>query len=129
MREEAKWWIDDAYRALDIAKANYAKKFYEVTVFYCQQALEKLFKGCIIAFKKVRPNKIHKLIILYNKLERICPLSEDLTDFLHTITPYYYITRYPDVAMGLPIGVVTKSFAKECIDKTERVFKCFEKKL
>jgi len=129
MREEAKWWIDDGFRSLKIAKENYTKGFYEVTVFYCQQALEKLFKGSIIALRKVRPAKTHKLISLYGKLEDFVPLTEDLTDFLHMISPYYFTARYPDVAMGLPIEVITKKFAKESIDKTKRIFECFKKKL
>jgi HEPN domain-containing protein len=129
MREEAKWWIDDAHRSLSIADENFRIAFYEVTVFYCQQSLEKLLKGSIIAFKKTRPKKTHKLIDLYQTIERTVPLDEELTDFLHTISPYYFTARYPDVAMGLPAGVITKRLAKESLEKTKRIFECFDKKL
>jgi len=129
MREEAKWWIDDAHRSLKIAEENYKSTFYEVTVFYCQQSLEKLLKGNIIAFKKTRPRKTHKLIDLYRAVEKMVRLDEELTDFLHMISPYYFMARYPDVAMGMPVEVITKRFAKESLEKTKRIFECFDKKL
>ena len=129
MREEAHWWIDDAYRSLKIAEENCKSTFYEVTVFYCQQGLEKLFKGSIIAFNRERPKKTHRLIDLYQAVENTVPLDEDLKDFLHIIAPYYFTARYPDVAMGLPAGVVTKKFAEETLEKTRRIFACFNKKL
>jgi HEPN domain-containing protein len=129
MREEAVWWLDDAHRSLKIAQENYKNAFYEVTVFYCQQGLEKLLKGSIIAFKKERPKKTHKLIELYQVVEVSVPLDEELKDFLHTIAPYYFTARYPDVAMGLPLEAITKRFAEESLDKTGRIFDCFDKKL
>lgn len=129
MREEANWWIEDAHRSLKIAEENLKNTFYEVTVFYCQQSLEKLLKGSIIAFKKKRPKKTHKLIELYEAVESIVPLDEESKDFLHTITPYYFMSRYPDVAMGMPVEVITKKFAGESVDKTKRIFECFDKKL
>lgn len=129
IREEAKWWIDDAYRSLKIAEENHKRAFYEVTVFYCQQALEKLLKGSVIALKKTRPKKTHKLMNLYSAVQKAVPLSEDLTDFLHMISPYYFTARYPDVAMGMPVEVITKRFAQESLEKSKRIFQCFEKKL
>jgi HEPN domain-containing protein len=57
------------------------------------------------------------------------PLEDDLKDFLHIIAPYYFTARYPDVAMGLPEGAVTKNFALESLEKTRRIFECFDKKL
>lgn len=128
MREEAKWWIDDAHRSLKIAEQN-SKDFFEVTVFYCQQGLEKLLKGSIIAFNRQRPKKTHRLIDLYQTVEATVPLDDDLKDFLHIIAPYYFTARYPDVAMGLPAGAITKKFAEESLDKTKRIFECFDKKL
>jgi Uncharacterized conserved protein related to C-terminal domain of eukaryotic chaperone, SACSIN len=128
MREEASWWIGDARRSLKIAEQN-AKDFYEVAVFYCQQALEKLLKGAIIVLNQEKPKKTHRLIELYQTIEAKVPLEEDLKDFLHILAPYYITARYPDAAMGLPEGVVTKSFANECLEKTRRIFECFDKKL
>jgi HEPN domain-containing protein len=105
------------------------KRLYEVTVFYCQQALEKLLKGTIIALNRERPKKTHRLIELYQNVEANVPLEDDLKDFLHIIAPYYFTARYPDVAMGLPEGAVTKNFALESLEKTRRIFECFDKKL
>lgn len=129
MREEATWWIDDAHRSLKIAEENLKSTFYEVTVFYCQQSLEKLLKGSIIAFKKERPKKTHRLIELYRAVENTVTLDEDSKDFLHIIAPYYFMARYPDVTMGLPVGAITRRFAEESLTKTKRIFECFDKKL
>lgn len=125
MREESEWWIEDAKRCLVKAEKYLELEFYEDCVFNCQQALEKLFKGLFIMLLKKRPPKTHKLTTLYKGLEKHVALEEDLKDFLSLISPYYFITRYPDIAMGLPGEIITKSFAGECLTKTRRVFNCF----
>ena len=127
MREEAKWWIEDAKRSLLKAEKMFELGFYEDCVFNCQQALEKLFKGLWIGLLRKRPPKTHNVARLYSALEKQAPLDDELKDFLSLISPYYFITRYPNIAMGLPSEVVTKSFASECLTKTRRVFECFQR--
>ncbi|MBS7635948.1 HEPN domain-containing protein [Candidatus Bathyarchaeota archaeon] len=127
MREESVWWIEDAKRSLTKAGKYLELGFYEDCVFNCQQALEKLFKGLSIELLKKRPVKTHKLTTLYKPLEKYAQIGEELKDFLSLISPYYFITRYPDIAMGLPSEIVTEKFAKECLTKTRRVFDCFQK--
>ena len=127
MREEAEWWIEDAKRGLIKAEKYLELGFYEDSVFNCQQALEKLFKGLWIMLLKKRPIKTHKLTRLYKPLEKKLSLEEELIDFLSLISPYYFITRYPDITMGLPGEVITKSFADECLKKTRRVFECSQR--
>lgn len=129
MREEAKWWILDAERSFLTAENNFKLKFYEVAVFYCQQCLEKLLKGSTIHFLKRLPKKTHRLMTLYKPLRKHVQLDKDLEDFLVQITPYYFITRYPDTAMGPPYEVITKSFAEDCISKTRRILSCFLKNI
>jgi HEPN domain-containing protein len=127
MREESAWWIEDAKRCLTKAEKYLELEFHEDCVFNCQQALEKLFKGLSIMLLKKRPSKTHKLTTLYKPLEKHVALDEELRDFLSLISPYYFITRYPDIAMGLPGEIITKSFAVECLIKTRRIFNCFQK--
>jgi HEPN domain-containing protein len=127
MREESRWWIEDAKRCLAKAEKYLELGFYEDCVFNCQQALEKLFKGLSIMLLRKRPDKTHNLARLYKALEKHVALNEELRDFLSLISPYYFVTRYPDIAMGLPGEIITKSFAVECIAKTRRVFDCFQK--
>jgi HEPN domain-containing protein len=126
MREESSWWIKDAKRCLIKAERYLELEFYEDSVFNCQQALEKLFKGLWIMLLKKRPVKTHKIIALYKPLEKHAALSEELKDFLSLISPYYFITRYPDIAMGLPGELITRNFALECLTKTKKVFECFQ---
>ncbi|MCX8181754.1 MAG: HEPN domain-containing protein [Candidatus Methanomethyliaceae archaeon] len=124
MREEARWWIEDAKRCLEKAEKYLDLGFYEDTVFNCQQALEKLFKGLWIALLKRRPIKTHKITSLYKPLEDEIHLEDELKDFLSLISPYYFITRYPDIAMGLPGEIITKNFALDCLTKTRRILEC-----
>lgn len=127
MREEIEWWIEDAKRSLIKAEKYFELGFYEDVVFNCQQALEKLFKGLWLKVLRRRPIKTHKIIQLYKPLEEKLNLDEELKDFLILISPYYFITRYPDIAMGLPGEIITKSFAQDCLTKTKRVFECSQK--
>jgi len=90
MREEAKWWLDDANRCLEKAERMLELNYTEDCVFFCHQALEKLFKGLTIHKLRQLPEKTHSLPRLYKKLEKYVKLSDDLVDFLHMITPYYY---------------------------------------
>jgi len=126
MREEVLLWLNDSKRSLNIAKKNFDLELYEVAVFYCQQCLEKLLKGSVLHFRK-KLVKTHRLDMLYVKVSREVSLSQEFINFIKMIMPYYTITRYPDITMGLPIDVVTKEFAKECIEKTEMISKCFHK--
>jgi HEPN domain-containing protein len=71
----------------------------------------KLFKGLWIMVLKKRPARTHKITTLYKPLEKDLVLEEELKDFLALISPYYFIARYPDIAMGLPGEVITKKFA------------------
>ena len=127
MREEAKWWIDDAQRSLMKAEKNFELTFYEDCVFQCQQSLEKLFKGLIMHLRRERPEKTHKLTKLYSKLERYVKLDEEQQDFLAQISGYYFIARYPDIAMGMPIEIISKKFASDSLKKTRRIFNAFKK--
>lgn len=120
------WWIEDAKRCLTKAEKYLELGFYEDCVFNCQQALEKLFKGLSIRLLRKRPDRSHKLTKLYKGLEKHVTLNEELMDFLSLLSPYYFITRYPNIAMGLPCDVITKSFAEDCVMKTRRVFSCFQ---
>lgn len=64
----------------------------------------KMFKGLSIELLRKRPAKTHNLAELYKPLSRHVALEDALKDFLHMLSPYYFITRYPDIAMGLPGG-------------------------
>lgn len=129
MREEVEWWIEDSKRSLLTAEKNFDLGFYEVTVFYCQQCLEKLLKGSTIHFLRRLPKKTHRLLTLYKPLKKHVQLTKSLEDFLIQITPYYFITRYPDTAMGPPYEIITKSFAEKCIVKTRKILTCFLKNI
>jgi len=124
VREEAKWWIEDAKRSLVKAETNLNFGYYEDCVFHCHQVIEKLFKGLRLQLTRRRPEKIHNLYKLYLPLKKHLKLTNELEEFLRELTPYYKITRYPDAAMGVPYELISENFARKCLKKTKRIMKC-----
>jgi len=121
MREETRLWFEDAKDSFETAKDNLGLQRHNVTVFFCQQALEKALKGSVLFFRKRLPPKSHNLKEIYRRVERYIPLSPEDVEFLGLITPHYATTRYVDVALALPRDVYSEGFARECLEKTGRV--------
>lgn len=70
--------------------------------FHCQQAVEKMFKGLLVAAAKVIP-KTHDLERLAGLIRPIYPQLEEEIDRLSLLTPWGTATRYPglDAEPGL----------------------------
>lgn len=109
------------------AERNFEIGFYEDSVFHCHQALEKLFKGVKMLLLRRRPEKTHNLKRLYRPLQKHIKIPNFLIDFLSELTPYFKITRYPDIAMGVPAHLISENFARKCLLYTRRIFECFQK--
>ena len=123
MREETRLWFEDAKDSFETARDNLGLKRYNVTVFFCQQALEKALKGSVLLFRKRLPPKTHNLKEIYRRVQKDVPLSPEDVEFLGLITPHYATTRYVDVALALPRDVYGEGFTRECLEKTGRVLK------
>ena len=61
------------------------------------------------------------------KIRNICRLGRDIEapgeilGLLRRITPYYYISRYPDSANGIPYELIGKKVAEEIVEASEGV--------
>jgi len=94
LRPETKLWWSQARRDFRIAERNHANGDYEVSVSYCEQAVQKALKALLLHRTSRMPPKIHNLV----ELGRLVGVERSMRDFLAELTPHYMITRYPDAA-------------------------------
>ncbi len=98
MREEVSWWYKTAQRNLERAERAFNVKDYEACAFWCHQAVEFALKALAIYLGHLPP-KTHNLRRLYEIVRNNIVLDEQL---LSELTPYYSVSRYPDIFMGIP---------------------------
>ena len=71
-------------------------------------AVEKALKAAIIALRRKTPIKTHNLKRLYSEVSRQIDLTEGQVDFLGELTPASQISRYVDVALGIPRDIYSR---------------------
>ena len=98
MREEVLWWMESAQRNLRRAEDAMKALDYAEAVFWCHQAVEFALKAFIL-WRGELPIKTHNLARLAEQagLRDVFPAHE-----LSELSPYYSISRYPDVFEGIP---------------------------
>jgi len=98
LREEVLWWVELAQRNLKRAEDAMGVPDYAEAVFWCHQAVEFALKAYVL-WKGELPVKTHNLLKLVRQagLEDAFPRHE-----LAELSPYYSISRYPDVFEGVP---------------------------
>lgn len=111
MKEESKKWLKKAEEDFETAKYTFDGNRSAAAVFFAQQAAEKALKSVQIQ-KLGKFYRVHDLLTLADSVDA----PSEITECCVKITPYYTITRYPDV--GEPI---TGKIAKELLDNSEKV--------
>jgi len=94
MREAQAWW-EKAKRDLSTAKYNLYGEMLDAAAFFAQQSAEKALKSLQIK-KFAKFEKTHDLVLIAKHIgapEKVIALTEK-------ITPFYTITRYPDVEIS-----------------------------
>lgn len=96
MKKETKLWFDLAEDDYKNALLLWENRRYGATVFFFQQAAEKILKAYIIEFKHKAPVKTHRIELLIREagldLEEINkPKTEELSKA-------YIRVRYPDLS-------------------------------
>jgi len=92
MREEIKKWWKLAEEDYDTAKYNFKGGKYKVSVFLCQQSIEKSFKAVLLK-KTGEIRRIHDLVALGRDINA----PENIINSVKEVTLAYIYTRYPDV--------------------------------
>lgn len=98
MREEISWWIKLAQRNLRRAEEALKVQDFPEAAFWCHQAVEFALKAYVL-YRGMLPHRTHNLMRLLRQadLEDAFPTHE-----LAELSPYYSISRYPDVFEGVP---------------------------
>lgn len=132
-KEKYEYWLDIAEYDLSTARANYKSNRYLYVVFMCQQSIEKLIKGLYVLYTNGEADRTHNIARLINKLfedndfrviQEYDVLSSEKDKYLDLFAEllYYYISeRYPNYKEKLSSSI-TKSKAKEVLEKTEEAF-------
>lgn len=111
MKEEAEKWVKKAEEELGTAEDCIKSKRFSASAFYSQQASEKALKALQIQ-KFDKFDKVHDLLVLADSVKT----PADITKYCIKLTPYYTITRYPDIEE--PISEET---AKDLLNKSKKV--------
>ncbi len=124
MRIEAVYWLEQGKRDLESARKILDIGIYYVSAFYCHQAVEKVLKAAIMEKKRIVPPQDHNIKRLLFELEENPP--QEIVKAVTRINPFYFVSRYPDAAAGLPSEMIDKELAKELVNYAEMVVKWVE---
>ena len=122
-REEIENWYQEGLQDFKNAKKIFDTEIYNVTTFYCEQAIQKLLKAFWIKIKKSYPPKTHNI----SKLGELLDAPKEVINHLKKIAPFYFISRYPDAANGVPSEIITREMAEEIIQVTREVINWIKK--
>ncbi len=123
MREEVNWWFKTAKINLARAKRSFESSDYEECAFWSHQAVEFALESFIIFLGDIPP-KTHNLKRLYDKVKKDIKLNDQL---ISELTPYYSVSRYPDIFMGIPS--VHRDTAKKFLEFAEEVLRIIGDKI
>lgn len=117
VREEVVWWLKVAERNLGRAETSFERGDFEAAAFWSQQVVEFSLKALII-FKGDLPPRTHNLVELYRLVSDLLSCIEE--ELLSELTPYYSISRYPDIFPGVP--VVHRNTAMRFLEFSKTLF-------
>jgi len=111
MKEETKKWLMKAGEDLGTAEDCMKSKRFSASAFYSQQASEKALKALQIQ-KFDKFDKVHDLLVLADSVKA----PGQITNHCIKLTPYYTITRYPDVEEP-----ISEDVARDLLDISKKV--------
>lgn len=117
--EEIETWMNKAEEDLETAKFNLKGGKLGAAAFYSQQAVEKALKSLQIK-KFNRFDRTHDLIFLAKSVDA----SKEIILICEKISPFYTITRYPDVFVRY-----TKKDISSRVEMAEKVVEWVKRKL
>lgn len=111
MKKLTEAWLRAAQDDLDVIdRILLDDHLTHIVAFHAQQSLEKAFKA-LFEEHDMENQKIHKLVLLYNKIEGWLDMEMDI-NILKTLDALYIEARYPGDLGLLPLGRPTVEEAK-----------------
>lgn len=95
MQPEAEVWFKLAEDDYKNARLMWVNRRYGATVFFCQQATEKIAKAYIVEQKKIAPPKTHRIEVLLGEAK--LNLNEIDSPDVTELSKAYIRVRYPDI--------------------------------
>jgi|SRR3989344_8417500 len=124
MREEIKSWMKQAEEDLEKAKILFENKKYDGVAFNSHQAVEKALKAfCMLRFKE--GEKGHSLIYLAQKLN----VPKEMLSGIRDLNPEYLVSRYTDIASGVPADIYDEEIAKRHLNTAKEVLAWVKKQI
>lgn len=122
MEDTCQQFVERASYDLETARAMLQTGRYLYLLFCCQQAVEKMLKGLIVACREEFPPRIRNL----ERLAQTAGLgiSEEQADFLRLLSSYYIQSRYPEQLRQSP--PITRQTAHGVLQRTEDLIEWFK---
>ncbi len=116
MKPETASWVEIAESDLEMANIALEKDFYQHTVFYCQQSIEKLMKAIWTERHGVGTHpRVHNLVKLASGLGLDVP--PHWRNLLFDLTDQIFPSRYPEAGWQYERAV-----AEEYYNMTQELF-------
>ena len=124
MRIEVENWLKQSEADLNSSKNCIKAGDYYLAVFACQQVVEKALKSlCLLKFKEIPHG--HSIIYFAQKVK----LPKEMLSGIRDLNPEYLITRYPDMAAGVPAELYDKEIAERHYKTAEKVLQWVKKQI
>ncbi len=111
LKPEVDGWLKKAEEDYGTSEDCFKSERFSASAFFSQQAAEKSLKALQIE-RLGRFDKVHDLLTLASSVNA----PDDVVRSCVRLTPYYVITRYPDVE-----GPITKEIAQSLLEESKKV--------
>jgi len=125
MRPETRLWLEQGSKDLEVAKKNHTGKDYYVSVFLCQQAVEKSLKALFIDTKKLSPGTTHSLVYLGKETN----VPKKHFSLLQDLAPEFVATQYPDIADEAPYLLYSKEKSENYLERATELLSWIHKQI
>jgi HEPN domain-containing protein len=119
LRQEVRWWLDDAANDLAAAEDLLKSGRWSLAVFLARQAVEKTLKAAHLHLLRRPAPREHNLAALARVLPVV--MAPDVQADLDWLNPHYTTARYVDAALGPPMSLYPQAMAEEAFARAQRV--------
>jgi HEPN domain-containing protein len=116
MRDEILNWLKQANADYKKATVLMDNEMFDGVAFYSHQAVENALKSLhLVRFKETE--KSHSIVYLAQKVE----VPKEIMSGIRDLNPQYIVSRYPDVASGVPAENYDEEIAQRLLSTATKV--------